>query len=144
MKLTRSFTVRPAPDVVRAYLLDFAHAEEWDPGTQSCERLDTGPVQLGSRWHNVSRFLGRTVELTYTLVTADPDRLVFEGTNDASVARDDLRITRNDDGTRIDYNATITLTGRLGSALDPVLARLMSRVADKTVEQLTGALDKLD
>lgn len=144
MKVTRSFTVTAEPEAVRDYLVDFAHAEQWDPGTQRCERIDTGPVRIGSRWHNASRFLGRTVELTYTLVTADPDRLVFEGTNDASTSKDDLRLTRSGDGTRIDYTATIKLTGRLGRLLDPLLALPIRGVADRTVTQMTEALNKLD
>ena len=144
MRVTRSFTVSPAPEMVRDYLVDFAHAEQWDPGTQRCERIDTGPVRVGSRWRNVSRFLGRTVELTYTLVTADTDHLVFEGTNDASTSQDDLRLTRSGNGTRIDYTATITLTGRLGRLLNPLMALPIRGVADKTVGQMTEALNTLD
>jgi carbon monoxide dehydrogenase subunit G len=143
MNISRSFTVNPAPDTVRAYLLDFAHAEQWDPGTRRCERIDTGPVRVGSSWHNVSGFLGRTVELTYTLVQADHDRVVFDGANDASTSRDDLRFTPSGGGTRIDYRATITLTGRLGKVVDPLMSLLMRRVADKTVDQMTSTLNTL-
>lgn len=64
MKVTRSFPVNPPPAVVRAYLIDFAHAEQWDPGTRSCERIDSGPVQVGARWHNVSQLLRCAVSPT--------------------------------------------------------------------------------
>lgn len=143
MKISRSFTVSPAPEVVRAYLLDFAHAEHWDPGTKSCERIDSGPVQVGSRWHNVSRFLGRTAELTYTLVRADPDHLVFEGANDAATSTDDLRITHAEDGSRIAYSATITLRSRFRVVLEPLMTLPMRRIADQTVERMSTTLNGL-
>ena len=37
---------------------------EWDPGTLRTTR-DTGTGGVGTRYHNVSRFLGRETELTY-------------------------------------------------------------------------------
>ena len=30
------------------YLKDFGNAEEWDPGTQSCTRSDSGPIREGA------------------------------------------------------------------------------------------------
>jgi hypothetical protein len=48
------------------YLKDFTHAEEWDPGTQTCTRNDAGPIAVGTSWHNVSKIFGVTTELTYT------------------------------------------------------------------------------
>lgn len=143
MKISRSFAVTPQPEVVRAYLLDFAHAEQWDPGTERCERIDSGPVQVGSQWHNVSRFLGRTAELTYTLARADPDHLVFEGVNDASTSTDDLRITPAADGSRIDYTATITLQSRFRVVLEPLMTLPMRRIADRTVERMSTTLNAL-
>lgn len=144
MKVTRSLTVAAAPQAVHDYLADFAHAVHWDPGTVSCERIDIGPVRVGSTWHNVSRFVGRTVELDYTLVRLDPDRLVFEGVNDASMSRDDLRFTPRGDGTLIEYRATIVLTGWLGAIVGPLLTLPIRRVADKTVRQMAGVLGTLD
>jgi len=143
MKVTRSFPVNPPPEVVRAYLIDFAHAEQWDPGTRSCERIDSGPVQVGARWHNVSQFLGRSAELTYTLIRADSDRLVFAGVNDASTSRDDLRITPDAGGSRITYSATITLRSRFRVVLEPLMKLPMRRIADHTVERMATTLNGL-
>lgn len=55
----RQVTVRrPLAEVVR-YLADFSHAVDWDPGTQECDRIDSGPPVEGAQWHNVSEFRGR-------------------------------------------------------------------------------------
>jgi hypothetical protein len=76
--VTRTFTVTPAPQVVIDYLKDFGHTEEWDPGTRTCTRNDSGPIVAGSSWHNVSKIHGITAELTYTLKSLEADQLVFE------------------------------------------------------------------
>ena len=74
VRITRIFTVLRPASVVIDYLKDFGHAVHWDPGTQSCRRVDSGPVRVGSVWHNVSLFIGRRVELTYRLTVLEPGR----------------------------------------------------------------------
>ena len=54
VQVERSLTVRTPVERVVAYLADFAHTEEWDPGTVSCTRTGEGPIVVGARWHNVS------------------------------------------------------------------------------------------
>lgn len=144
MKITRSFLVRPEPHVAHAYLQDFSHATDWDPGTQRCERLDSGPITVGSRWHNESRFLGRSVTLTYVLARRDEHRVVFEGSNDSADSRDDIQLApAPEGGTRITYTATITLRSRWHVVLDPLLKLFMRPVADKTVDRMTTVLNGL-
>ncbi|MEP7024552.1 MAG: SRPBCC family protein, partial [Actinomycetota bacterium] len=72
VQVTRTFTVAKDAQTVVGYLADFSNAVDWDPGTQSCERQDTGPVRVGSSWRNVSEFLGRQTELNYRLETLEP------------------------------------------------------------------------
>jgi hypothetical protein len=45
MSVTRTFTVDKPADAVVSYLADFGNAVDWDPGTQSCVRQDTGPIR---------------------------------------------------------------------------------------------------
>ncbi len=48
----RTFSVTPDPATVVDYLADFSRAEQWDPGTKTCTTTSTGPVGVGSTWHN--------------------------------------------------------------------------------------------
>lgn len=141
--VTRTFAVRPPLGTVVDYLKDFAHAEQWDPGTLRCVREDTGPVAVGSRWSNTSRFMGRTTELEYRLELLKDDRLIFVGGNRSANSRDDLSFAAQPDGsTRITYHAEINLLGPF-RLVGPLLARPLRRLADEVVAQMTTVINKL-
>ena len=90
--MSRTFDVRPEPDLVVDYLKDFSNAEDWDPGTESCVRTDTGPLGVGSTWHNTSRIAGLTTELDYTLQTLTHDTIVLVGRNDTATSTDTITV----------------------------------------------------
>ena len=136
--VTRTFTVdRPAAAVV-AYLADFGHAEQWDPGTVSCVRTNDGPVEVGATWRNTQKVLGMTSELDYRLERLDADRVVFGGHNDkGSVDSTDDITVRPDpadpDRSEITYEATIAFHGaaKMGAPLMQLqFEKLGNEVAD--------------
>ncbi len=114
MHVERTFTVAAAPDRVFDRLADFTSTEAWDPGTLETRRL-AGDGGLGTTYSNVSRFMGRRVELIYETVTHEPpDEVRFRGVNGRTTATDWLRFSPVDDGaaTRIHYRAAPTSTSR--------------------------------
>lgn len=131
----RTFTVASTPEGVVEYLRDFSRTEQWDPGTVSCTRLGEGPVEVGSRWRNVSTFLGRKTELVYELTRDDPNGLQFVGCNDTATATDDISITAGaaPGTTRIAYHAHLEFNG---------LARLGAPVAKLALEKLGTDTEK--
>lgn len=131
----RTFTVASTPEGVIEYLRDFSRAEQWDPGTVSCTRLDDGPVEVGSRWRNVSSFLGRKTELVYELTRDDASGLQFVGRNDTATSTDDISITAGDaPGTaRIAYHAHVEFNG---------LAKFGAPVAKLALEKLGNDTEK--
>lgn len=82
----RTFTIIASPSTVLDYLKDSSHAEEWDPGTESCTREGAGPIGVGTTWHNVSKIAGVTTELTDTLTEVEDDRVVLVGENDSATS----------------------------------------------------------
>ncbi|MBP0456543.1 SRPBCC family protein [Streptomyces montanisoli] len=129
---------RPLPAVI-AYLADFAHAVEWDPGTRECLRLDEGPVREGALWRNVSEFRGRSTTLTYRLDRMGSDRLTFVGTNDTATSTDDLTFTERGGRTGITYEATIVFNG-LAKLAGPFLRREFERLGDGVTHTLPDAV----
>ncbi len=131
----RTFTVASSPEGVVEYLRDFSRAEQWDPGTVTCTRLDEGPVEVGSRWRNVSTFLGRKTELVYELTRDDAQGLQFVGSNDTATSTDDISITAGSapGTTKISYRAHVDFHG---------IAKLGAPVAKLALEKLGTDTEK--
>ncbi len=140
--VSRTFTVKPTPDVVVDYLADFTHAEEWDPGTESCTRLDSGPIQVGSRFHNESKIAGVSTELVYELVTLDADKVVLRGENDSATSTDTITVTPKDGGSEITYEAVIEAKG-VGKLAEPLMKLVFERIGSETEKKMTEVLNRL-
>lgn len=127
-------------DRVFAYLSDFANTEEWDPGTVRAERIGEGPTGEGSEFRLVAAFLRRESAITYRIVEYDPPNAVsFRGENSAVVSLDQVAFVSTGTGTRITYDAKLTLKGPLKLA-GPLLALAFKRVGDRA---LAGMRDTL-
>ncbi|OZE36692.1 polyketide cyclase [Rhodococcus sp. 05-2254-5] len=142
--VTRTFTAAVALDKAAAFLRDFSNASAWDPGTESCTQVSDGPVAVGTQWHNVSKLFGVTTELTYTLVTDEPDHVVLEGKNKTATSVDDITLTAEGPAsTRIDYHAHVEFNGAAKVAGPFLKAGFEAKVAPETVKKMTAALERL-
>jgi carbon monoxide dehydrogenase subunit G len=139
---SRTFTVTPPPSVVLDYLADFSRAVDWDPGTEKCERLDSGPVSVGSRWHNTSKIAGRSVELTYTLKGRTPAQLVFVGENDSATSTDTIDVVPDGSGSRVTYTADVQMHGAAKLAT-PIIKLIFEKLGNETEDQMRRVLDGL-
>ena len=138
----RTFDVAATPRLVINYLTDFAHAEEWDPGTERCTRNDAGPIIVGSSWHNVSKVAGVQTELTYTLRELSDDRLVFVGVNDSATSTDTISVRPSGEGSTLTYRADIEMHG-LSRFAAPAIKLVFEKVAHDTEAQMTEVLNRL-
>ncbi len=140
--VSRTFTTTASPEVVFDYLADFRNAEKWDPGTETCERLQ-GDGGIGTVYRNVSTFLGRSAEVTYTTVESEPPtRVHLTGRNEQFTGQDVFGIRANGAGSEVTYTAEFEFSGiaRFGA---PLVAAYLPYLARKTVDQLRGCLDAL-
>lgn len=140
--VSRTFVVQPDPATVIGYLKDFSHAEEWDPGTVTCTREDTNPVQVGSRFHNVSKIAGVTTELDYRLDTLTAGSIVFIGENDSATATDTITVRPHARGSELTYEAVIEAKG-LAKLAEPLMKLVIERIGTKTEKRMTEVLNTL-
>lgn len=139
--VSRTFSTVATPDAAYAYLADFTHAEEWDPGTETCERT-SGDGGVGTTYRNVSTFLGREVEVTYTTAElAPPARVHLRGTNEQFEGHDIFEITAAGRGSQVRYTAEMSFGG-LSRLASPLVAAYLPILARKTVDQLRASLDR--
>ncbi|MFI5933112.1 SRPBCC family protein [Actinoplanes sp. NPDC051494] len=140
--INRTFTVTTPAGPVLEYLRDFGHTEEWDPGTQRTTRNDAGPIVPGSSWHNVSKVMGITTELTYTLEEADGDRLVFVGRNEGATSTDTITVHPAGEGSEVTYHLVLEMHG-VAKLATPVMKFEFERLGTETAARLTEVLGKL-
>jgi len=140
--VSRTFTVSPPPHVVIEYLKDFSHAEEWDPGTERCTRIDDGPIAVGSRWHNASKVAGMSTELTYELTELSAERIVLVGQNDTATSTDTITVVPHGSGSEVTYEAVIEMRGAAKLAA-PLVKVVFEKIGSDTEEDMTTVLNRL-
>ncbi len=129
-----------SPQEAFAYLSDFSTTAEWDPGVVEAERLGEGPIGEGTEFRLLARFLGRETELVYRLTEYDPPTaMTVRGENATVVSLDRITFEPIGDGTRITYDAQLTLKGAMKLA-DPLLALAFNRVGDRALDGLRQTL----
>jgi carbon monoxide dehydrogenase subunit G len=142
VEVTRTFTVTAEITAVQEYLKDFGNATEWDPGTEACERIGTGPVEVGAKWHNTSKIAGVSTDLTYELTRLEPGRVVFNGTNDTASTTDDITLTAGESPgtTTIGYHATIDFHGaaKLGTPIAKVVFEKIGNDTERSLRSVFG------
>ena len=141
--VSRTFSVDAPQSAVVGYLKDFANAVEWDPGTQTCTRTDSGPLAAGATWHNVSNIFGVTAELTYVLREVADDKVVFVGTNKSSTSTDTISVVPDGAGSQLTYRADLEMNGA-AKLLNPVMKLVFEKLANDTEKQMTTVLNGLN
>jgi uncharacterized protein YndB with AHSA1/START domain len=143
VKLQRTVSTPASPEAVFAYLSDFTHTEEWDPGTVRTERV-SGDGGVGTTYHNVSTFNGRETELRYEVTDFRPDTtFALRGENKTVVAHDTMEITPTTGaGTQVTYTAEFEFKG-LAKLAVPFIGGAMKKLGDEAEQGLRDALAKL-
>ncbi|CAN5601646.1 SRPBCC family protein [soil metagenome] len=142
VNVTRQFQVKATQDVAVEYLKDFGNATQWDPGSVSNQRIDSGPIGVGSTWHNTSKLIFINTELTYELTELRDNGMVFTGTNKTATSIDTIDVLPSEAGIRVTYDSNVTFNGKAAYA-DPLMTLIFLKLAGETVDGITEALEKL-
>jgi carbon monoxide dehydrogenase subunit G len=133
-------TALPIEDVFD-YIADFANSREWDPGVATAERLDAGPVGLGTRFRLGVRVGPRVAPMEYHIsVFEPPTRVVLVGSGSGVSSVDDIRLGRLGTMTRLDYSADIRLAGIL-RLIEPFLGGTFANIGRNAAEGMQRTLD---
>ncbi|MGZ6804641.1 MAG: SRPBCC family protein [Nocardioidaceae bacterium] len=135
--MSRTFVVDKPVETVVAYLADFSHAEQWDPGTVSCTQTSPGPVAVGTTWHNTSKIAGITTELEYTLERLEPGKVVLVGRNDTATSTDTITVVPHEGGSEVTYDANVELHGaaKVGAPAVRLVFEHLGNETEKGIQQ---------
>ncbi len=129
-------------DAAFAFIADFANSAVWDPGTATSERVDDGPVRVGSRFQLGVRMRGRVAPMEYRITTLEaPRRVVLAGSGSGVRATDDITFTERPDGTRIDYVAEIHLEGWM-RLIEPFVGGAFVKIGRDARDGMQRSLDE--
>ena len=129
------------PEEAFAFMADFSNARVWDRSVSRAERLEAGPIGMGSRFDLVARFAGRDVQLRYEIVEYDaPRRVVLAARRPGFVSRDTISVAPADHGSVVRYDALLAFSG-LRRLFDPVMQRIFDRVGAGAERGMRKALN---
>jgi carbon monoxide dehydrogenase subunit G len=125
------------------YVADFSNAPTWDPGTETSERLDGGPVGEGSRYRLGVHIGPRVRPMEYRITVHDaPRQVVLVGTGSGVTSTDDIRFEPlPSGGTRVDYRADIELGGLMG-LVQPLFGSVFAKIGRNAAAGMRRALDE--
>lgn len=104
----------------------------------------SGNGGVGTTYRNISRFLGRTVELTYTVEEfVDKQLLRLRAIHNTLTALDTMTFRTTAAGTEVSYTADFSFTGPV-RLLTPMLKPAFERLATRAESGMRAALDRLD
>jgi hypothetical protein len=93
-------------------LAHFDSVAEWDPGISRAERLDSGPLRVGSAFLVTATFGPNRIPLTYVVRELLPgQRVVLDAVSADFVSHDVITVEAAGQGSRVTYDATVTLQG---------------------------------
>ncbi len=122
-----------------AYMADFSHAAEWDPGVDEASRVDSGDIGQGSAFDLTVLVGGRRLPMRYKVTDYAPGRVTFSSRSVILQSVDTVTVTRRGWTTEVTYDARINFRGLLRIA-DPLLALGFRGVAERAIEGLEHRL----
>ena len=134
----------PLPrDAAFAYVADFTRQSEWDPNTVTSKRVDEGQLGVGSRFSLEVKIGSKVAPVEYRITEWEvPSRVVLIGEGSGVWTEDTITFSEEADGTRVDYEAEIKLSGLLG-LVQPLMGRAFASIGKAAVAGMKQELDAL-
>jgi carbon monoxide dehydrogenase subunit G len=132
---------RPA-DEVFAFVADAENNPRWRSYVTETRWLDDGPMRVGRKGVQVSRVLGRRMEVEAEIVEWDPPRHVaWQAFAGSALVRTDCWVEPEDGGCRLTISAEGDFTNPVMRLLSPLAIGMMKRQSDRDTKKLKAALE---
>lgn len=129
-------------------LLDLDSAKHWMQGLVGIERLDVGPIRLGSQWKETRKMFGKEATEHFEVVElTEPDKIVLrcdgtKGTTGKGEFMFTYILSSSDNHTEVTLNGEINgLTG-LSKFFGKLMAGTFKKACEKDLDRLKNYLEK--
>jgi uncharacterized protein YndB with AHSA1/START domain len=72
ISLESEIFIDQAPEDVFAFVFEPANAAQWQEGVVLAEFTSEGLLGMGSTWRNVSKMIGREIDIEFEVIDYDP------------------------------------------------------------------------
>jgi uncharacterized membrane protein len=142
-----SVVIARPPEQVFSYVSNAQNLPVWDSSILKAEQVDSGPLQVGTRWRGVSKVLGRRFKWTTELVEFAPPTMTMSRSVEGKLS---FTVTNTFQpeagGTRFTYtvDAESGLGGIFGRVADPVVEKAQRRTVRANLDTLAELLTTSD
>jgi len=130
MRFTNTITIHRPREVVFAYLADLENLPSWNYAIQQTRKVTPGPVEVGSRYHQVRTVPARREESLEVVELEPGRRLSVRGTLNTLPARLDYDLDAEGDTTVLTNTVELSTSGPLNLVAPVATRRIRSAVAD--------------
>ena len=130
MRFTNTITIHRPREVVFAYLADLENLPSWNYAIQQTRKITPGPVEVGSRYHQVRTVPARREESLEVVELEPGRRLSVRGTLNTLPARLDYDLDAEGDTTVLTNTVELSTSGPLSLVAPVATRRIRSAVAD--------------
>jgi carbon monoxide dehydrogenase subunit G len=138
MRFTNTITIDRPQDVVFAYLADLENLPSWNYAIQQTRKITPGPVEVGSRFHQVRTVPVRREESLEVIELEAARRLTVRGTLNTLPALLRYELRPEGDATVLTNTVELSTSGPL-----TLVAPLASRQIRSAVAANLGVLKRL-
>lgn len=137
-----SVTTPLPPERAFAFLSEFENTSSWDPGTPVTEKLSTGPVQVGHRYHAEAEFRNKRQPIEYEVTELTDGHIRLRGENKRVISYDSIDVVPSGTGSEVTYTAEFSIKGA-AKIIQPILKPFFMSLRDPALEGLKKKLDSL-
>ena len=141
IRVETSIIVNRPSEVIFDYISNFENNPLWQSGMVEARFTSEPPLDVGSTYAQVAKFLGRRVESTFEVIAFEPGRLVKATSTSGSFPITFTRIVEPlTEGTRVSATIEGDSSGFYRLA-EPLMKRLVQRSVDGDYAKLKVVLE---
>jgi carbon monoxide dehydrogenase subunit G len=138
-RVERTARIPAAPSELFAYLSDLGNLAEWQTGIVSAERVDDGPMRVGSSARVTRELMGQRLAVPLTVTDYEPPtRLGIASEVSGVKAAAMLDLAEADDGAATEVSFAMEIRGSgMTSFMEPMIASAARGDIESSLQRLT-------